>query len=314
MVPSALHATRPQSVIDFPQSFLLGRTSSFDVGPPFNFYEILAVKPEQNGVRVDRVIITPPGPGCSDVAKVEVKTVFIQQSVPALLEGRNPCAMAEKVLSKERKRCRRCLVFSSVNVIMQTSCGDEARTMRMDILDRDIYGSRVANTPTITSWTMRLLARLDQGLGPGVMEKPVFELLESPAVQPARTEILDDLASGKFDGLFQAPTSVSELYKRSLHQPLSVKLVSSDPLPPLSYEAPKYSPLARLARIGGSVEFTARIRENGTVADLKFISGNRLLQNSVEKSVEGWKYPSNAAGLEIRVKLQFEASCLQPTN
>jgi hypothetical protein len=47
--------------------------------------------------------------------------------------------------------------------------------IRSDILDRDMFDP-IPNTPEHTARTMRLLQRLDDAIGPGVMEKPIFPI------------------------------------------------------------------------------------------------------------------------------------------
>jgi hypothetical protein len=42
-----------------PTQFEVGRRTFFDFGPPFNYYEILVVRPTAEGVSVERITLTP---------------------------------------------------------------------------------------------------------------------------------------------------------------------------------------------------------------------------------------------------------------
>jgi len=294
-----------------PEQFLIGRDSFFDFGPPFHYYEIILVQPNGLGSQIDRILITPPG-GCTQPSQVEVKNTVIPESTRDLIEGGNPCAIREKELHKERKRCKHCLVFSGMNVTMRAQCGNEQRQIRMDILDRDIYDPGAARTPQHTSWTMRLLQRIDQALGPGPMEKPIFNMAAVPSPVPPRNVELDDLAAGKFDSLFEGSSDkVSELYRQAQHLPTppAVELVSSEPIPPVSYKVPEYPPLAKAARVSGVVRLTAHLAADGRPENVKLLNGQPLLRGSAEAAIFRWVYPKEAANTEVRVTLEFKLPC-----
>jgi len=156
-----------------PDHFEIGRDTFFDFGPPFDYFELLLVRSKNSGSAVQRIILTPAGDSCLVPAKVETSSVLLNESVSTLLGNANPCAIPEKELHRELKRCKHCMVFSGVDVTMRVPCGATTRLIRSDILDRDLFAA-TPDTPEHTSWTMQLLARLDQVLGPGVMEKPAF--------------------------------------------------------------------------------------------------------------------------------------------
>ena len=141
------------------------------------------------------------------------------------------------------KRCKHCLIFSGANISVQVQCGHETRIIRSDILDKDIFDP-AASTPKHTSWTMQLLARLDQALGPGVMDKPMFPMpdAEKAAVKADQaSEALLDVSAGKYDGLFKgAPDRPSDLYRAAQVRPAvpTVRLHSSTPFQPSKLQLP----------------------------------------------------------------------------
>src|ERR1700693_3110485 len=63
-----------------------------------------------------------------------------------------------------------------------------------------------------------------------------------------------------------------------------------------------YPPLAKQARIQGTVRFTAIIDKDGQVQDLQLISGHPLLVNSAREAVNQWEYRPmllNGAPIEV---------------
>lgn len=53
---------------------------------------------------------------------------------------------------------------------------------------------------------------------------------------------------------------------------------------------PVYPPLARQARISGTVRFSAIISKDGRIENLQVISGHPLLIQSAEEAVRQWVY------------------------
>ncbi len=186
-----------------PDRFEIGRHTFFDFGPPHDYYELLLIRPAPGGTSIQRITLTPAA-GCTQPAKVETASVVISETVGSLLGPTNPCAIPEKELRRERKRCKKCLVFSGANVALQVQCGSQTRVIRADILDRDMFDP-AAKTLEHTSWTMQLLDHLDHAIGPGVMEKPIFALptKDEPAPSVLNAEVSQELHSSRYELLFQ---------------------------------------------------------------------------------------------------------------
>ncbi len=65
---------------------------------------------------------------------------------------------------------------------------------------------------------------------------------------------------------------------------------------------PIYPPLARSARIQGSVEFTAIIGKNGVIENLQPVHGHPLLVNAAKDAVLQWRYrPTLLNGQPVEV-------------
>jgi TonB family protein len=299
-----------------PSRFEIGRHWFFDFGPPFNYYELFIVRPASDGTSIERITLSPPGDPCLVPAKLEIASGLLDMTVPALFAETNPCAIPEKYLHRELKRCKKCLVFSGANVAMRVHCGSEVRVIRSDILDKDLFAAAL-KTPEYTSWTMQLLAKLDHAVGPGVMEKPMFSTPEKnePSGRSAAPAILQDLAAGKFDDLFQgARDKPSELYRTIRDQPLqsTVRLDSSFPFAPEVFVAPEYPLVARTAHVVGSVSVRIDVDEDGNVINVTTESGPEMLLGAVKTAVGSWKFPKNPTLQHVRATIDFASNCDKP--
>jgi TonB family protein len=294
-----------------PDRFLIARHTFIDVGPPNDFYEIISVRGTPGGTAVARVTLTPAGDACIQTPTVETVSSTIPDSLSVVLEGRNPCAIPEKSLRKELKRRKHGLVFSGAEISMHVQCGGKERVIRADVLDRDMFDPRAA-TPENTSWTMRLLMRLDKAFPSGVWDRPMFGSTEPTRGAAPSADVARALASGDYDRLFAgAPDRPSDLYRASqipLPAP-DVRLRSSEPFEPERFVFPGYPPLARLARIEGTVVVTFQVDANGGVTDTQFESGHPMLRPTVTNAVRTWKFPKEAAGHLIKATIEFRTNC-----
>jgi len=295
-----------------PDRFLIARHTFIDVGPPNDFYEIISVRGTTTGTTVERVMLTPAGDACIQPSKVEAVASAIADPVTVVLEGRNPCAIPDKALRKELKRRKQGLVFSGAEISMHVQCGGKERIIRADVLDRDMFDANAA-TPENTSWTMRLLARLDKAFPSGVWDRPIVPGLTEPSDATApQADTARALASGEYDSLFAgAPDRPSDLHRASQIPPPApeVLLRSSEPFQPEKFVAPGYRPLARLARIEGTVVVTFKIDANGRETDTQFESGHSLLRPTVTNAVSEWKFPKEAADHRIKATIDFKTNC-----
>lgn len=298
-----------------PDHFLIGRRTYFDFGPPSEFYEVFSARTAgDGGTLIERIQLTPPGDLCTQSAMVETATASIKESVSELLGKTNPCAIPARDLNREIKRCKNCLHFSGADVVMQVACGSENRRIRMEVLDKDMFDAN-AGTPEHTSWTMKLLGRLDRVLGSTIMDRPIFGLGDSAASsKPVATPLLSDLQSGVLDGLFGKSTyTPSGLFRESRVPPpkQTVDLAESSPARPVTYDLPKYPPIARVAHVSGLVKFVVKVEADGHTSSPVFSSGNPILQKAVATSVADWLYPVDMAGQDINAAIEFNMNCQQ---
>ena len=72
---------------------------------------------------------------------------------------------------------------------------------------------------------------------------------------------------------------------------------------------PVYPPLAKQARIQGTVRFTAIIGKDGTIQNLQLVSGHPLLVPSAQEAVKQWVYqPTLLNGEPVEVVTQIDVN------
>jgi protein TonB len=72
---------------------------------------------------------------------------------------------------------------------------------------------------------------------------------------------------------------------------------------------PNYPPLAKQARISGTVRFTAVIARDGTIQNLQFVSGHPLLVEAAREAVKLWVYkPTLLNGEPVEVVTQIDVN------
>jgi protein TonB len=72
---------------------------------------------------------------------------------------------------------------------------------------------------------------------------------------------------------------------------------------------PEYPPLAKMARIQGSVRLEAVISKDGTIQDLKVMSGHPLLVKSALEAVQRWRYqPTLLNGEPVEVVTEIDVN------
>jgi TonB family protein len=132
---------------------------------------------------------------------------------------------------------------------------------------------------------------------------------------------LPELVSGKFDSAFgdyscagkKCDTNYLAWLLRGYtgppvsRDPSSVELVNASSLRLSKYDLPKYSPLAKQARIFGEVRLTlAPDTQTGRVKDVQLVSGNPMLGNPAVDAVRQWQFsPGTQLGQPVAAVLRF---------
>jgi Gram-negative bacterial TonB protein C-terminal len=302
-----------------PERFAIGRDTYFDFGPPLHYVELLLVSPagDGDGTSIERVILTP-GYECTLPPRIEVAKAAIKQSVAEIFGGTNPCKIPEKDLNRELKRRKHYLVFSGANISMQLQCDGQTRIIRSDILDRDMFDAH-AGTPVHTSWTIGILARLDQALGPGVMDKPILPMLElrgnAEGTAPPDSATIQGIAAGEFDALFPGtsdkPSKIYLSTQKTIPVP-TVRFLNSSPFQPISAPLPEYPPIARAASVEGAFTFAVDVQPDGRTTNFAVEQGAGLFRAAMENASHEWVFPQQAAGQRVMATVAFALNCHSP--
>jgi hypothetical protein len=308
-------AQRHKSQEPFPTEVVIGRDSFIDVGPPFNYYDLTFLRSEGEKTDVERISLTPPADACYPRAEIAIAHVSLSESLSSVLQGTNPCTVPEKALKSELKRRNKSLVFSGMNVSIQVKCTGGVRVMHADILDRDIFDAH-PNTPQYTAWSRTLFDKLDQATGDHPWDKPIFPVSEAaPAAPPtSQSAALLAIADGKFDGIFgNSPDRPSALYRMAQNVPRKpfIELTSSEPIRPTEYVDPVYPPIAKAARVHGTVEFHLTDGSDGSAKDIAIDSGPRMLWQAVSDAIAKWKFSTDDSGKIIYGSIQFGLNCAE---
>jgi len=311
-------AQQPPSAED--SGFVLGVNTYFDVGPPFDYYEIFIVTAAKTGSKVERFTLTPQANKCWAPEKTEYAENKTPLSVKELPAGEDPCKISDKAVKKEQKRKAKEGNFSGAHIALQIACGGTTRTIQTRILERDWFLAH-PGTPQNTSWTMKLLSKLRDLTGPSVMEKPMFTMPERGSAAPLSADpaTVEYLRSGKYDSLFPgADHKASEIYAASLILPPqpTVKLLSSTPVEPIHFTLPGYPPLARVTSQEAEPSVVLRVDAEGNVASIDLYSGQRFFEGIVRDAVRDWKFPAAPPTAdvvdpprEVTVKFSFRLNC-----
>jgi hypothetical protein len=296
-----------------PTEIVIGRDSFIDVGPPFDYYDLTFLRADGSSTNVDRISLTPAADTCYPRAEIKVISVSLKEPLASVLGGTNPCTIPEKALKEELKRRNKEPVFSGMDVSIQVECGGRTRVIRADILDRDIFDQH-PSTPQYTAWSRALFDKLDQATGDHPWETPIFPVSQAFSAPPATSQsaALQAIAEGKFDGIFgNAPDRPSALYHMAQNPPRQpfIELTSCEPVRPASYVDPVFPPIARAARVHGSVEFHLVVGDDGATKNVAIDSGPGMLRQAVIDAVTKWKFPAADAGKAIQGSIRFGLNC-----
>jgi TonB family protein len=312
LLPPLAFGRKHRPPIPEPNTFVVGRMTHFDFGPPFNYYELYLVQATANGSSIERITLTPPGGSCVQPAQLEDKIATVSQTVQALLGEKNPCSIPEKDIHRELKRCKHCLIFSFATTSIQTQCGTGTRVIRSSVFDKDWFDPE-ANAPKNTSWSMRLLDQLDSAVGPSVMAKPVFPTTAPQAAPaPDQSPGLAEVSVGKYDGLFQGesekPSDLYRLASKAIPTP-DIQIRVDTPVKSPKLAPPIYPPLARIAHVDGIVSVEFVIDKDGRTDSITILSGPQLLRGATIDAVQKWKFAPDPAGQRIHATLKFNSNC-----
>ncbi|HLY61433.1 MAG TPA: TonB family protein [Terriglobia bacterium] len=128
-----------------------------------------------------------------------------------------------------------------------------------------------------------------------------FPLKARPLETPAPAERVDPItASGR---IVASPEAAEEPAGQKVTPPNSSQDASE--LTPVHKVQPLYPPLAKVAKIEGTVKLRITVEENGEVSDVRVESGNELLAKAAMEAVRQWKYARQPDEVESTVTVNF---------
>lgn len=298
-----------------PTEFAIGVRTYFDFGPPFNYYEIFVVRPVADGTSIERINLTP-GSKCQFHAKEEPSRTVVKDSVATLLQ-KNPCAISDKALRKERKnRTKELGGFSGADMVMQVECGSQRRLLRSAVFDYDWFDEH-PNTPQNTRGMAVLVGHLNEQLETRALDKStgIPALMKNAGVThpdriPSSSE--DDVAAGKYDDLLLAgDEKISDIYRQAQESAPNprVTLHHSGLSAPEVFVAPEYSPPAKSLHFEGFVNFPVDVDRDGVPSNPDLRSCPPYLRENIEKAVLQWRFQKSEIPYRVNVSLHFDPGC-----
>ena len=229
-------------------------------------HSVLEVRPDGGDLLVRYIRVIPSSTYCGEATKiVATATRLPNTSLPTISGGVNLCAMDLPSLDRTIRAFRQTQgmrVFAGDRYAIVMKCGMDTRVIR---LPGDWAGDMARLKEAAenrTLWTLeKTVGTWAFGPFPSIdVVPPEMTAL----LQPAGEAILAELKSGRFDAGFTPRSfkdAVAALRATSDVPEFSVKLANADYFRFNRYVPPQYPPLAKQARISGTVNWSSlRIR------------------------------------------------------
>jgi hypothetical protein len=120
------------------------------------------------------------------------------------------------------------------------------------------------------------------------------------------------VADGKFDEIFgDVSYRLSDLYRLAQNAPRQpfIELTKSEPVRPTVYVDPVFPPIAKAARVHGTVDFHLTVGTNGLAKEVAIDAGPMMLRQSVTDAIAKWGYPANDSGKVVHGSIRFGLNC-----
>jgi TonB family protein len=298
-------------------------TNFFSDYLPGWYEEILEVTPQGNDVRVRVIRISAANPYCGGDLVRAADRVLPDTTMQEVAGKVDLCSYSDQSVTAALKAAAPKAVEGnedSATMSIVAMCGGKEKVfdfpypseVDQNVLRRD--NPRVTRLWHLT-WEVR-----SQAFGEH------FSFRDLPAAQEKEaedlgTEFLPELVSGKFDSAFAGATCGGEKCDtnylawllrgytgpRANKDPSSVELTNALRLHLSKYDLPKYSPLAKQARIQGEVRLAIiPDASTGLVKDVQLVSGSPMLGNSAVDAARQWQFsPGSQSGQPVEAILKF---------
>jgi protein TonB len=140
---------------------------------------------------------------------------------------------------------------------------------------------------------------------PNKIKQVVEDEPPAPAVSGAVGGVPGGVPGGQAGGVLGGVLSAANMNAPKV-APTKVRISQIQLGSPISAPHPLYPPIARQARVSGSVILAATISKSGTIENLKVVSGHPMLINSAVEAVKQWRYkPYVLNGEPVEVETQI---------
>src|SRR5262245_6189540 len=134
-------------------------------------------------------------------------------------------------------------------------------------------------------------------------------------LQALGQSLMPELKAGSFDRGFRGPTlqEILKYYRGSVTEPKPIaRLIAPAKAAFARYVDPGYPPLAKQARIEGTVELDLSLDPmTGGVRDVRAITGHPLLRDNAMIAAKQWQFDTDADGFSevLKARLDYTLDC-----
>lgn len=310
-----------------PSQFYIVSVFFSDNGALF-YYRVIDVKQDGTDSFVRYSRVAPANPYCPRMIVQRAEARIRDKSPADLVNAANPCAVNSRSLNATAKKYpRREGVFEAISFGIVADCGHAPVILVLPMSQKVDLEQLGRENPTMARLWDLASEITDQAFGPS----DIFHDLTDDNdlfLQRAGENAAAEMIAGRYDtGLSAAvrgnvggwrSASFRDLLI-SYKGPISAKdregyvaqLINPEAYRFVRFEAPKYPPLARQARIQGKVELRLTLEPStGKVSDATAVSGHPLLTMSAIDTAKRWIFssPSINSG-SVEVTLDFTLRC-----
>lgn len=282
---------------------------------------VLEVRPDGFDLLVRYIRVMPSSAYCGEATKIlATATRLPAAALPEITDGVNLCTIDSQELSRTVRALpppRGMTVFAGDQFAIVAKCGTDTRVI-------PVPGDWKVDMERLKRKRPRVAAlwRLEETVGTRAFDAfPSLDTVPSAMaarLQPATEAMLAVMQSGRFDAGLAAiarrsfKDDVAALRPESDAPEFSVRLADADHFRFDRFAEPSYPPLAKQARMSGTVELDLMSNSaTGEVLQATVVSGNPLLAQAAQESARQWRFePSpETASHAIRVVLEFAFHC-----
>jgi TonB family protein len=311
-----------------PSGFYVVSATFSDHGALF-YHRVVAVRQDGPDSVVRYIRIASGNVYCPRNVVQAVETRVRGKSPAQLIGSNNPCAINSKTFHETlRKPATKDGVFETTSFGIVAKCGGSTVSLRLPIPEEVDLASLKSTHPAMA----RLWKLYYEIAGIAFCKSDPFEVLSESddlTLHKAGESLVPDLRSGLYDrGLQQARSgnvgkAASLTFGNLLsgyHGPITKseargyddpKLENAEPFHFLSYNVPRYPPLALQARISGKVELSLTVDPvTGIIQDAVAIQSHPLLAQSATESAKHWRFePGSVPDKTVNVTVSYSLNC-----